>query len=153
MKKKVIAVALIIFSATNLLAGFLIVPRAVAAPNCDKDAEFLGIIPAWYAYLDVVAEEDVCVVKAPGGAVIEGISGLSKVLPYVAVAILDMLLRIAGLVAFVFIVLSGFRFVFAQGDTGKEKQARAAISNAVIGMVIAMLAAFIVGFIGKRLIS
>lgn len=152
MNKKIALLLLTIFSATNLLTGFFITPsaRAVKA-TCSKDVKFLGVIPAWYAYLDVQEEDGTCVVKAPGGEIVENFNGLVQVIPYVAVAIVDGLLRIAGIAAFIYIILSGFKFVFAQGDPGKEKQARAAIQNAVIGMLIAMLAAFIVGFIGKRI--
>jgi len=141
------------------MASF-ISPAQVFAQDASSQAcskSFLGL-PTWYAYLEVkeLTKGDppitYCVITKPNSNnPIEGLDDVANVIPNVVVAIVDLLLRVAGVVAFIFIVASGFRFVLAQGDPGKEKQARTALFNAVIGMVIAMLAAFIVAFIGRRL--
>lgn len=139
-----------IFSAGLLLSNGLFATTVSAA--CDKRTVIRGI-PAWYAYLDLNEDSDGrCKVELDDKP-IEGSEQIKKAVPLVVIALVDGLLRIAGLVAFIFIVLSGFRFVFAQGDVNKEKEARSALFNAVIGMLIAMFAAFIVTFIGKRLSS
>jgi len=138
----------------NVLSVYIITPVVKAqSPTCSSNTSFLGI-PAWYKYLEVVLSSNgkSCEVQLRGEK-IEGTNMLKKALPNIAVAVLDALLRVAGLIAFIFVVLSGFRFVFAQGDPSKEKQARSALFDAVIGMLIAMFAAFIVGFIGNNLIK
>lgn len=137
---------LIIF--TSFLAQSITPLKVLAASDCSKS--FLGL-PTWYAYLKV--EPPDCVPTKDSGEPIEGIDDLKQVIPNVVVAIVDLLLRVAGIVAFAFIVASGFRFVFAQGDPSKEKQARTALFNAVIGMLIAMFAATIITFVGRRLTS
>jgi hypothetical protein len=147
-----------------LLANVLLPQTAFAAVNASCNKSFLGL-PTWYAYLEVVPANSVsingvappasasgCVIlKSAGGTPIEGIDDVFSVMPLVLIALLDLLLRVAGIVAFFYVVLSGFKFVFAQGNPDKEKQARNALFNAVIGMLISMSAAFVVAFVGKRL--
>lgn len=71
----------------------------------------------------------------------------------VAIAILDILLRIAGIVAFIFIVVAGFKFVLSEGDANKAKDARNTALNAAIGLGIAIVATGIVSFVGRSISS
>lgn len=65
--------------------------------------------------------------------------------------ILNMLLFIIVIAAVVFISLAGLKYISSQGDAGKAKEAQAAITNAVIGLVVAFAAYFIVTFVLGRL--
>lgn len=157
MKRYLVQPVFILIVFASLLAQSMVPLKASAANNCKKS--FLGL-PTWYAYLEVKEQTKgnppttYCVITKPNSNdPIEGLDDLEKVIPNVVVAIVDLLLRVAGIVAFAFIVASGFRFVLAQGDPGKEKQARTALFNAVIGMLIAIFAATIITFIGRRLTS
>lgn len=148
MKTLRLSIMTLLVLATSSLS--LIAPaRVLAAAVTDCNGSFLGI-PAWHAYLQKSPAPD-CTLLNDSSEPIQGINDIGSVLPKVLVALLDALLRIAGIVAFAFVVLSGFRFVFAQGNSDKEKQARTALFNAVIGMLIATSAAFVVAFIGRRL--
>lgn len=133
--------------AFSFMTSVLSPARVFAADPNNCTTSFLGI-PTWYAYLNLDSE---CRPLNSAGSPIEGIDDLAGAIPNVVIAVVDALLRVSGVVAFVFVVASGFRFVFAQGDPGKEKSARTALFNAIIGAVIATLAAFIVSFIGGRL--
>lgn len=136
---------------------------AVASDDGDQvddscQNSFLGI-PHWYKYLVVEREtlnsnktppDTACQVTGPKA---EGSDNLdiSKVVTRVALAVIDILLRVAGMVAFVFIVYSGFRFVMSQGNSDQETAARETAINALIGMVITIFAIAIVTFIGRQL--
>lgn len=65
--------------------------------------------------------------------------------------LLNMILFIIVIAAVVFISLAGLKYISSQGDAGKAKEAQAAITNAVIGLVVAFAAYFIVIFVLGRL--
>lgn len=69
----------------------------------------------------------------------------------VGLAVLDMLLRIAGFVAVISIIIAGFQYQFTMGDIQKAAAARRRIYNSLIGLAIALIATATVSFIGKSL--
>ena len=69
----------------------------------------------------------------------------------IGLAILDDLIRIAALVAVGFVIYGGIQYVTSQGSPDQTKQAQQTIINALIGLVLAILASSIVAFIGNRL--
>lgn len=124
-----------------------------AATQAECDAEkartFLGITK-WYKYLpyhpDVLGN---CAIdlqlRDPTGAI-----HLDKLL-LIALAVVDMLLRISVLVAIGFVVYGGIRYITSQGEPENTKAARGTIINALIGMAIAIIATVVVSFIGHQL--
>lgn len=114
------------------------------AVSCDTGKTFLGI-PTWYKYLKL--EDD-----GEGGClVVIGKKG-SQVTDYwlIGLGIVDILLRLAGMVAVGFIIYGGFLYMISQGEPDKTKAAKDTILNALIGMVIVLIAIGVVGFIGKQ---
>jgi hypothetical protein len=69
----------------------------------------------------------------------------------IGLAILDILLRIAGFAAVVAIILCGIKYILAQGNSEQAASARRALFNALIGLGIAFAAAALVTFAGKYL--
>lgn len=61
--------------------------------------------------------------------------------------ILNILLVIVVIAAVIYITLAGLKYVTSQGDAGKAKEAQAAITNAIIGLVVAFAAYFVVTFV------
>ena len=124
-----------------------------AVAKCFKS--FLGL-PHWYEYLEVDSN---CTVTGPSEEVTDGNGNthdrlvVSAVVTRVALAIIDILMRVGGMVAFGFIVYSGFKFTLSQGNADQEKAARETAINALIGMVITIFAIGIVTFIGNRISS
>ncbi len=129
--------------------------------NCKKS--FLGL-PAWYEYLEV--DPVTCSVNGPHETVVDDKSTadtsddtshdrlvVSAIVTRVALAVIDILMRVGGMVAFGFLVYSGFKFTLSQGNSDQEKSARETAINAVIGMVITIFAIGIVTFIGNRISS
>ncbi len=58
---------------------------------------------------------------------------------------------IAGMAAIILIVVGGFMYVTAGGDSGKISTARNTIVGAVVGLVIIMLAQVIVLFVASKI--
>lgn len=123
---------------------------------------FLGL-PAWYKYLQLDSEcnvvgptENVATgrtddTSTPQDESIKQVFSWERAAGYIAIAIVEMLLRIASLVAVGFVIYGGFRYIASQGEPENAKSARQTIINALIGLVIAIAAASIVAFIGNRL--
>jgi len=69
----------------------------------------------------------------------------------IGLAIADDLLRIAALVAVGYVIYGGIQYETSNGDPNATKTAQQTIINALIGLVLAILAASIVGFVGDQL--
>lgn len=69
--------------------------------------------------------------------------------------LISIFLIVIALAAFIFLLIAGFNYVTAGGDTGKAEKARTGILNAVIGIIIVLLAfsilQFVTGGLGGRL--
>lgn len=136
-----------------LLGSLSFLPVSASAtvdPLCDKSAYFLGL-PSWYAYLDVGMKDDgKCDVIGPsndGGATLDW----QKAIPLIGLAVLELLLRLAGLISVVFVMYGGFRYITSQGEPDKTKSSRQTITSAFIGVVISIVAAAAVSFIANTL--
>ena len=109
-----------------------------SAAVCNKDKSFFGI-PTWYKYLEL---DNKCNVKT---------SGEKNVPEKIILGLIDIALFLAGLLAVIMIMWGGFQFIFANGEPGSIANARKTILNAVIGLIIAILASQIVRFVAYLL--
>lgn len=64
--------------------------------------------------------------------------------------IIDLLFYAAGVVAVIAIIYGGIKFIVADGDASKIKGGRDTIMYAVIGLLVALMAYAIVGFVLDR---
>jgi len=110
------------------------------AAACGVQPTFFNF-PTWYKYLEKETIDNQCEI------VNFGIDDI----PLVALALVDIALRIAALIAVGYVIYGGVQFVTSQGEADKAKKARQTIINALIGLVIALLAVGIVNFIGTRI--
>ncbi len=69
----------------------------------------------------------------------------------VGLAIIDMLLRLAGLVAIISIIIAGVSYITAAGTVEKTASARRRIYNSLIGLALVLIASGAVAFIGNTL--
>lgn len=157
MAKRTIFV--LVLTSTFLFSSLFAMPAPTAhaevAAGCGNS--FLGL-PAWYKYLDVgpqindvgeaVPNGDPCAINGPRQ---DGKFHWQKAAGFVGIAVFEALLRIAAIVAVVYVVYGGFRYITSQGEPEGAKSARDTILNALIGVVIAIAAASIVSFIMQRL--
>ena len=151
MRKLLIILAI----AATLLLGVqgVAIGRASAAVDsaCDGSTHFLGF-PTWYKYLDVTLVDGRCEVTGPPTP-----SDPTDPIDWklasgrVALAVVEILLRIATLVSLGYVIYGGFRYITSQGEPDSTKSARQTIMNALIGLVIALLSTAIVAFVGSEL--
>jgi ABC-type Fe3+ transport system permease subunit len=99
-----------------------------------KCSHFLGF-PTWYEYIHA---SDSC-------SNIQ-ITGINDIWLIVAAAI-EILLRVAGIFAVAFVIYGGFQYITSQAEPEKVTRAKHTIINALIGLLIAILASVIVNFI------
>ncbi|MEK7534923.1 MAG: pilin [Patescibacteria group bacterium] len=59
---------------------------------------------------------------------------------------MSWVLAIVALIAFVYLIISGVNYITAGGDAEKATKARSGILNAIIGIVVVVLAFFILRF-------
>lgn len=116
-----------------------------AAACTPPSSGFFGI-PTWYKYL-------------PGEDVIDGISGQISCTPklnslsdvwLIGAAVIDILLRIAALMAIGYIVVAGINYIRSQGQPDQTAKAQRTLVNAVVGLVIAIIATVMVNFVAGR---
>ena len=122
---------------------------STVAQRCAQ--KFMGIKP-WYWYLPDAAFADnggTCDINnlelLPSDK-----SRTSDLVP-VALAVIDGLLRISSVVAVAFVIVGGVKYTTSQGEPSETAQAKDSIINAIIGLVIVIMAMGIVSFIGGQL--
>lgn len=132
-------------------AGNFVVPNQVAAASCEDSAKtWLGIFPTWYHYLDqTVGSDGSCDISGPSNT--DGDIDWAKAAPLVGLAVIDILLRLVGLISVVFVVYGGFNYIMSQGEPDKITSARKTITNSLIGVAISIVAASVVAFIANVL--
>jgi len=111
-----------------------------AAPGACSTTTFFGI-PPWYKYLDAAG-------KIGAGCQIKKLD-LPADLTLVALGFLEILLRIAGIMAVAFVVWGGIQYVTSQGEPARTKAAQGTIINALIGLAVTVIAVALVSFIGN----
>lgn len=116
---------------------------ALSDQHCtpDKSTSFFGF-PHWYEFLD--GQPD-----GLGGCT-PAIHKLTDIW-LIVLAVGQILLTVAGILAVIYIIYAGFNYTMSQGEPEKTKNARAKILNALIGLVIVILSSVTVRFIGDRL--
>jgi len=131
-------------------------PQDFAFSNSDCGGSFFGLEP-WYYYLpqgeisdgSVVKKCDIRCFNLLNSQTANDCGNKDSDLPYVLLAIIDDLLRIAGLLALGFIIYGAFKFVGSQGSPEGSTEARNTIVNALIGLAIASVAVVLVNYLGN----
>jgi hypothetical protein len=118
---------------------------------------FFGF-PTWYKYLKPPVDGSGNLAVGPDGHTLlctPAIGGLSDFW-LIGLAVIEMLLRIAILIAIIFVMLGGFKYITARGEAGrpgipdKLNSAKLTVYDALIGLVIAIVATALVSFIAGR---
>jgi hypothetical protein len=112
---------------------------------------FFGI-PSWDKYLIASGK-----IKDIGSGICEANFSLTtgnkldfSVILLVGLGVIEILLRIAGIVAVAFIIYGGIQYVTSQGEPDRSRKAQETIVNALIGLLIALVSVALVAFIGNR---
>ncbi len=122
---------------------------ATATAACGKPQLF-GILVPWYQYLTLVRDSTTNACDVANFTLLGG-NGTNSSLLLIGFAIIDDLIRIAALVAVGYVIYGGIQYVTSEGSPDKTSKAQQTVFNALIGLVVAVLAASIVTFIGNSL--
>ena len=128
-----------------LMAGTVtsvMLPADTYAADC-SGTNILGLgVRAWYAGL---AQDNggVCDIKKPGSSDAE----MSTYFWTIALNVLFDLTLFIGYAAIIFVIWGGFKYIMSNGEPGKITQAKTMITNALIGLVIGILATIVVNTI------
>lgn len=124
------------------ILGGMLAHFAAAAP-CGSTT-FLGLLP-WYQYLQLSRDASgVCQVTN------FHLLGANSSLLLILLVLIDDLLRIAGLVAVIFVIVGGIKYITSQGEPGAIAKALNTIINALLGLAIALIAIQFVSFLGNQ---
>lgn len=138
--RKILSFIFAMFMAGSVVTVAL--PANTYAADCGGVNNMLLGLRAWYAGL----AEDVggtCDMKKPPS---DG-NGLAGYVWTIVLNILYDITLLAGLTALILVVFGGYKYILSNGEPGKIAQAKTIITNAMIGLVIAILAAVIVNTI------
>ena len=105
------------------------------------DNPFFGF-PHWWKYLNTQTD--------PTGKCVPAFNFPSDTWA-VGLAVIDMLLHLAGIVAVVSIIIAGVSYITAAGAADKITSARKRIVNSLLGLAIVLVASAVVSFIGNSL--
>lgn len=160
----VVVLAAVCFSGFNIFGSPQV--HAISASDqakanvssCKKD--FFGLEP-WYQYLGVELNSNgSCEFKCfniftPGKGVGQQRNACGQStgsdIPLILLAVIDDLLRIAGITAVAFVIYGAFEYVGSQGNSEVTGKAKSMIINALIGLAIATIAVVVVNFIGNNI--
>ncbi len=135
--------SLLILSALVLVAGLMIFippqPAEAASPVTQfaaacSEPPLLGI-PAWNAYLSCGDNGEIVDFSFPAH------------LWLVAIAFLEILIKLAAYIAALFIIYGGVSMIISQGNPEKIGNAKGTIEQAVVGLGIAVLSVAILKFV------
>jgi len=110
--------------------------------SCTLDHRVFFLIPPWWEYMNGAYDplgQCTPTFAFPGDLFALGF------------AILDMLLRVAGFVAVVSIIIAGVQYITSVGNSEAVTNARKRIINALTGLAIALIATAVVSFVGRYL--
>lgn len=140
--KRILSLILGLFMAGTVAGTATVVtfPANAYAADCEKTL-LLGLHPWYYKLTETVDNQ--CVLKKPG-------SNGADMSVYVWTVILNVLFDITlliGYAAIIFVVFGGFKYITSNGEPAKVAQAKQTLTNALIGLVIGVLATVIVNTI------
>lgn len=151
-KNKLAAISGLLFVFTLLFATFIVSPApAYARPtnSCDPGGGGLPntIFVPWYHYLEGDSSKGKCSPKLPTKA--GGATDYVKAVSLVALAVIDTVIRLSSLIAVGFLIYGSIQYITSQGEPQGLASAKSTIANALIGLVIVLVAVAVVQFIGN----
>ncbi len=103
---------------------------------------FLWVFPSWDEFLKQTPDA--------GGCTSTGMSIFDEILA-IGMGVLDILVRLGGILAIVNLIIAGITYMTAAGDVSGTAGAKRRIYNSFIGLGIVAVAASVVSYFGNRL--
>ncbi len=119
----------------------------VAKTPCQPTQSILGF-PTWYQYLDGEEVQGKCspVIYTDNPDESSSLNALP-----IGLAIFDIAMTVAGLVAVVMVFVGSIRYILTLGEPARASSAQNTVINALVGLVIILIASRVVAFIAVRL--
>jgi hypothetical protein len=121
----------------------------MAALPKECDGSFFGL-PPWYKYVPMDYDSATQTCSVAQNFQILG-NGTNSGLLLIGLAVVEIGLRLAALAAVAYVLWGGFTYLISQGEPEQTTKARHTILNALIGLVIAIIATALVTFVGNSL--
>jgi hypothetical protein len=137
LSKNSLIISVMLFAA--MAPSFVWPASSVSAAPCSASGKFLTL-PRWHDGVSRTVDDN-CVVE------IENLSDIW----IIALNAIDIVLQIVGYIAAGFVIYGAIRYVISSGNPDNVGKAKDTIVKALIGMVIAMSAAAVVGFIAGNI--
>lgn len=133
---------LVSLSIISALSGVIAVAQpAVASAACGRLLTF----PTWYKGL--VVNNQSCELKEISNDVSGNRKNKVDIRSFIIIIILnvtEMLLQLVAYATVVFLIVGGFKYITSTGDANNMANAKKTILNAIIGLIIALMAVGIV---------
>ena len=136
-----IRAVLVVLGLSSLV--WMTIPSQPVYAGADCEKSILGI-PPWYKGLT----DDKCNIKKPDS----GNKGVDRFILRIAANILNIMLVLVVYIATGFIIYGGYYYLISAGNASRIAKAKSLILNAVVGLIIAALAAAIVGFVAGQIV-
>jgi hypothetical protein len=107
-------------------------------------------LPTWYKYLDGMRDPVTHKCEVQFSLISAGKFNGDDILA-VILAIIDMLIRIAALAAVAYVMYGGIKYITSQGSPDATKGAQNTIQHALLGLIITIVAAAFVSFLGSKI--
>ena len=134
------AIATIIITASVCGVFFTVLsPQTVSAASSKCSESFLGF-PAWYRGL--VDSSNDCTIISPGSS-----NELSNFIWHIVLNVIEIGMRLVAYISIAFILYGGFQYIISRGNSDGIVKAKTTLFNAVIGLVISIIAVAAVNFI------
>jgi len=141
MKQLLLGFSMILFGMMSL--NVLTVSPVAAATKCDS-ARFLTF-PAWYRGLTEEKGGE-CSIAQPKGS-----DGLSKFIWTIGLNIVEILIQLVAYISVGYILWGGYTYIRTVSNSSNIARGREMIQNAVIGLIISLLAVILVSFAVGRI--
>ena len=133
------------------ISGILVfsqVNNIAFAKDCSKDNGFFSL-PAWHRGL---VDKKTCQIKKinqKNGVTHKNDSEVSlQVFIWTIIGnIADMIMRLIGVISAGFIIYGGYQYMLSVGDASRMAKAKVTITNAVVGLIIAIVASGFVSYL------
>lgn len=115
-------------------------PFKVLASTCQTHSSALLGFPTWYEFLPLNSN---CSPE---------LTNINDVW-FIVAAIIEILLRIAAIMAVIFVIYGGVQYIISHGSPDQTDKARKTIIASVVGLVIAISSSILITFITRSLLG
>lgn len=139
LSRFILACFMVVTLGGALSATFIPASAPSVSAHAACTSNFLGI-PAWYRGLT----DGNCNIVSPSS---KQVGGISNFIWIIVLNVIDIILQIIVYLTVIMIIYAGFRYLTSAGESAAIATAKKTLTNAIIGLVIAIAAVAIVNLL------